>query len=646
MTDTSDAVLLEQFARNNSEAAFAVLVQRHIALVHSVALRHTASPQHAQDITQAVFIILARKAATLGHKTVLPGWLYTTARLTAANFQRAEMRRIRREQEVFMQSTPEETTNHATWRELAPQLDAAMACLGISERDALVLRYFQNKSIAEVGAFLGLAENTAQKRVSRALEKLRKFLTKHGVSSTTAIIAAAISTNSVQAAPAVLTKAVTATAIAKGATASTSTLILIKGALKIMAWTKAKTAVVTGAVIILAAATTLTAIHHYKTAPPAQRGSLKLPTGNVTPMVAYSYSRCAIILASDGSLWSWGDEYLGWPVLGLKTNIQSVASLHRIGDENDWASVAVGSDGCLAIKSDGTLWGWGGNYSYQLGDGTKITRSTPVPSIPGNDWKQAAFSDGGSFGLKKDGTLWAWGGNAFLRGGDKKPSHTAAQVGTSTNWTKIVANGIQAVGLQADGSLWFWGTMTGNGQDTNYFRDPTRLSPDTNWTDVCFGYFTMFGLKSDGTLWTWGNEANFYTGAPDRSSNATPTQIGSDNDWQSFSSTAGCFYHLLRKKDGSLWALDASEHRIVKPDSQYKPITLRRINWSRDIAAYTAGADNMGIILTPGGEVWTWGRVLGEHSQKDFWGPDHKSLHPDYRNIDTPWLVSNVRSEN
>src|ERR1700690_2153809 len=244
MTDVPDARLLEQFVRNGSEEAFAALVQRHIALVHSVALRHTANAQHAQDITQAVFVILARKAGTLGRKTVLPGWLYHTSRLTAANLQRAETSRVRREQEAFMQSQLEESVNDALWRELSPQLDEAMAGLGASERDALVLRYFQNQSMAEVGKFLGLAENTAQKRVGRALEKLRRFFTKRGVSSTTAILAGMISAHSVQAVPVTLAKSVTAVALAKGATASASTLTLIKGALKIMAWTKMKTTAV------------------------------------------------------------------------------------------------------------------------------------------------------------------------------------------------------------------------------------------------------------------------------------------------------------------------------------------------------------------------------------------------------------------
>jgi RNA polymerase sigma factor (sigma-70 family) len=261
MTDAPDSELLAQFARNDSEAAFAELVRRYLALVHSVALRHTSDPGHAQDITQAVFIILARKAAALGGRPVLAGWLYQTARLTAANYQRAEMRRIRREQEAFMQSTLEETGPDAVWRELSPQLDAAMAVLNASERDALVLRYFQNKSMAEVGKFLGLEENTAQKRIGRALEKLRKFFGKRGIALSAAAIAGAVSANSVQAAPAALANPVIALALTKGATAGASTLTLIKGALKLMAWTKTKITIVTGVTILLTAGVTDVAVN-------------------------------------------------------------------------------------------------------------------------------------------------------------------------------------------------------------------------------------------------------------------------------------------------------------------------------------------------------------------------------------------------
>jgi alpha-tubulin suppressor-like RCC1 family protein len=333
--------------------------------------------------------------------------------------------------------------------------------------------------------------------------------------------------------------------------------------------------------------------------------------------------------------------------LGLaNTNIQNTVSLRRIGNETDWVSVAAAYSHCLAIKSDGTLWAWGGNFSYQLGDGTEITRPTPVPSIPGNDWKQAAAGSAESFALKNDGTLWAWGENGIgeLGIGSTKPSIKAVQVGTSTNWTKVWAGGIQTVGLQSDGSLWFWGSLTGDSEDTNKFLVPTRISSDTNWVDVCFDYFTMFAIKSDGTLWSWGREANFYTQAHDASMNATPMQVGTESDWQSCASASGGFYQLLMKKDGSLWALDASDHRRIKPDAEYKPVIFQKINLHKDIVAFVGGGDNIGVVLTRDGEVWTWGNVLGEHSPKDFRGPNGKLAYPKYRSIDKPWQLSIVDS--
>ncbi len=276
MTDTPDDELLRQFGRNDSETAFNLLVERHVALVHSVALRHTANPQHAQDITQAVFIILSRKAGSLGRKTVLPGWLYNTARLTAANLRRAEASRTRREQEAFMQSIHEETAPDNVWRELSPLLDDAMAHLSQRDRDALLLRYFQNKKMQEVGTALGVDERTAQKRVTRALEKLRKFFTKRGVASTTTMIAGAVSANSIQAAPAALPKTISAIAVSKGTTAGTATLSLTKGALKLMAWTKAKTAILAGLGLMLATGTAIIAVKTMRPAAPAPAASERI----------------------------------------------------------------------------------------------------------------------------------------------------------------------------------------------------------------------------------------------------------------------------------------------------------------------------------------------------------------------------------
>lgn len=249
MNEGTDAALLARFAHGESEEAFAALVRRHVHLVHSVALRHTANAHHAEEISQAVFVILARKARSLGSRTILSGWLYHTAWLTAANFQRAEMRRAHREHEAFMQSNLEEIPTDSAWNELSPLLDDAMSRLRATDRDALVLRYFENKTLPEVGAALGVEERAAQKRVTRALEKLRCLFTKRGVVSTAALIAGALSAHSVQAAPAALANAITATAL-QGSAVTASTLTLIKETLKLMAWTKAKTGAV-AAVIIL-----------------------------------------------------------------------------------------------------------------------------------------------------------------------------------------------------------------------------------------------------------------------------------------------------------------------------------------------------------------------------------------------------------
>ena len=252
-----DLTLLREYARRNSEEAFAALVSRHVNLVYSVALRQVRDPHLAEEITQAVFIILARKAGSLGPKTILSGWLCRTARYASANALTIQRRRQRREQEAHMQAILNEPESE-TWQQIAPLLDGAMEKLGQKDHDAVVLRFFEGRNFREVGAAMGASEDAAKMRVSRALEKLRRFFTKRGVSSTTAIIAGAISANSVQAAPVALAKSVTAVAIVKGSIAAASTLTLVKGIMKTMAWSKIKIATaISAGVILLASVSTL-----------------------------------------------------------------------------------------------------------------------------------------------------------------------------------------------------------------------------------------------------------------------------------------------------------------------------------------------------------------------------------------------------
>jgi uncharacterized protein (TIGR03435 family) len=259
----SDMELLQAYLRRGSQEAFAALVQRHINLVYSAALRHTGIATHAEEITQAVFITFVRKAASLREHTALEGWFYETTRLTALSFLRGERRRQFREQEAYMQSTLQDSADNSIWNQLAPLLDEAMFQLRKKDRDAVVLRFFKDKNISEVAAALDVTEAAAQRRVLRAVDKLRKIFAKNGFTLSAALIAGAVSAKSVQAAPVGLAKTISVAALTKGA-ASGSTLTLVKGALKIMAWTKVKTAIVVSAGVLLAAGTTTVAVKEVK----------------------------------------------------------------------------------------------------------------------------------------------------------------------------------------------------------------------------------------------------------------------------------------------------------------------------------------------------------------------------------------------
>jgi RNA polymerase sigma factor (sigma-70 family) len=249
MQEVADMELLRQYADRNSDEAFAALAARHVNMVYSAALRKTGNADAAGEITQAVFIILAQKAGRLSQRTILSGWLYQATRLTAANFLRTEIRRVHREQEAYMQSLANETEPEL-WPQMAPLLEDAMGQLGEKDRNAIALRFFEGKSFQEIGAAFGASENAAKKRVAHALEKLHRYFSKHGVSSTTAIIAGAISANSAHAAPVGLATTITATVI-KGPAVAASTLALVKGTLKVMTWIKLKFALAITAAILL-----------------------------------------------------------------------------------------------------------------------------------------------------------------------------------------------------------------------------------------------------------------------------------------------------------------------------------------------------------------------------------------------------------
>jgi uncharacterized protein (TIGR03435 family) len=262
MREDSDMDLIRSYVAHRSELAFETIVNRYVNLVYSVALRQVRDAHLAQEVTQAVFVIFARKASSLGPKTILPSWLYRTACFAAQDALKAEHRRQQREHEAFMQASSGDSgqDSNETWNQIEPLLDTAMAGLSEKDRHAIVLRFFQDKSLDEIGRALGANENAARMRVNRALERLRDFFAKRGVAAVATTIGAALAVHSVQAAPAGLAT----TIAANGAVAGGSTLTLIKGALKLMAWSKAKTALMAGTGLLLAVGTTTVAVNEIR----------------------------------------------------------------------------------------------------------------------------------------------------------------------------------------------------------------------------------------------------------------------------------------------------------------------------------------------------------------------------------------------
>jgi RNA polymerase sigma factor (sigma-70 family) len=311
MAGESDMDLVRDYGWQGSEAAFAELARRHLDLVYSVALRLTANPVDAEDVTQAVFIILANKAARLRDGTVISGWLYETTRFTASRYLRTRTRRQAREQEACVESNLNEPDIESAWRQLAPDLEPAMSRLAENDRTLIILRYYQNKTMPEAAAALGIREDAARKRTARALEKLRAYFAKRGAGVTAATLAAAISANSVQAVPVALAKTVVATAVHQGAVAGVSSLGLAKGVLKVMAWSKAKTAAVAGACALLAAGTVTVVVEK------AARGGSsvleqRLDDGSALVLNQISFGEAhEFVHGGKTNRWSWpGDEQL------------------------------------------------------------------------------------------------------------------------------------------------------------------------------------------------------------------------------------------------------------------------------------------------------------------------------------------------
>ena len=224
MNSLTDQQLLCEYSTRRSDAAFAELVRRHVDFVYSASSRMVCDAHLAEDVTQGAFVAMAQNAGRLAEHPVLSGWLHRTAQNLAANIVRSDVRRREREQEAAAMNQLLANESDVTWKNIAPLLDAALGELNEAERDAVLLRYFERKSARDMAEILGTSEDAAQKRVSRAVERLREFFSKRNVTIGASGLAVLISANAVQSAPVGLAATIS-TAIALTTTTLGMTMI-------------------------------------------------------------------------------------------------------------------------------------------------------------------------------------------------------------------------------------------------------------------------------------------------------------------------------------------------------------------------------------------------------------------------------------
>lgn len=329
----------------------------------------------------------------------------------------------------------------------------------------------------------------------------------------------------------------------------------------------------------------------------------------------------------DGTLWAWGFNGLGQLGDGTWDNRHTPV---QTGVYADWVSVSAGQHFTVALRSDGSLWSWGSNDGGSLGsreippggipDGWVGTRYAPLQIGTDTDWVN--FSVGHMFviAIKSDGSLWGWGSNSFRQlGGDDPYWHDMSlewepvQIGSCTDWVYIASGGAHVMALRADGSLWGWGdnsfgrigdgNLEGRGLPNSLPQhEPTQIGAYTDWISISAVGSHTLGLRANGTLWAWGVNSDGQLGDGTTENRAVPVQIGTDTDWTRIS--AGNRHSMAIKADGSLWGWGAnSDGQLV---NRAAGIHAHPVRILENVVEVSAGI-NHAIALLSDSSIWAWG---------------------------------------
>ena len=265
-------------------------------------------------------------------------------------------------------------------------------------------------------------------------------------------------------------------------------------------------------------------------------------------------------LRANGTIWGWGTGTSA--IIGDNTNISRSSPVSIVGGFTDWIEVSTTNRHTLAIRANGTAWGWGQNYFGRLGDGTTIYRSSPVSVVGGfTDWVQIATGWEGSAGLRANGTAWGWGFNGSGRLGDgtyTNRSSPVSVVGGISNWSKISRRANHVLAIRANGQLWAWGTghlgKLGNGSTNDVTSPSSVLGGFTDWIQISAGYMHSLAIRSNGTAWAWGQNRYSQLGINnnvDASYTSPRSIVGGFTDWVQVS--AGEKHSLGIRANGTAW---------------------------------------------------------------------------------------------
>jgi alpha-tubulin suppressor-like RCC1 family protein len=267
-----------------------------------------------------------------------------------------------------------------------------------------------------------------------------------------------------------------------------------------------------------------------------------------------------VAVKTDGSLWTWGNG--GDGRLGTNNTSNRSTPVTTFAGGNTWKSVACGNNYTAAIKTDGSLWGWGLNSSGQLGDNTGTNRNTPVTTFAGGtNWKSVAGGRNFSIAIKTDGSLWTWGANSFGQLGTNDLTSRFTPVTTfagGNNWKSVACGLDLIVAIKTDGSLWTCGRnnsgQLGINNTDNRSTPVTTFAGGTNWKSVVGGYEHSAAIKTDGSLWTWGVNGNGQLGINNTTQRNTPvTTFAGGTNWKQVFGGVFAKHTAATKTDGSLW---------------------------------------------------------------------------------------------